>query len=343
LQSAHVNQSFNAVGDRININGQIKIHPDKLAQLQAEHPESFAKLLRGTKALEEQGGNFSKLSPEDQKLLTDLSGSNPKTGGQRLRFEYQLHQQVNGFLEQHGAQNQAIFRNMNDAERGRLFDLVNERPRQTIKDSRQREAINLEEQQAVNYALSQKPKSANEFVEQVQMYKAVLGTERSSQVGKYNSVVKQLAQEKYGVSDLKSLTAKQETEISRQASQEILGKAFDGGKGVSKEAYIQSVERAGAKDVPGQVNSATQSKVEQAYLEKAKLFEGKTGSVKINPNQSSDAIAQQIQELNATGDVKFGSKTAGVYHVEKHYEAEFPQGASHFGKKIEEYSFCEKG
>jgi Domain of unknown function (DUF4781) len=326
LRSNYEGHSFAAAGEHgqtVSINGQINLHPEKLAQLQAENSEAFQQLLQGTKALDDVGGDFSRLRPQDQKILEKLSSS----GGQRLRFGYQLNQQVDGFLAQHNVQEQPVFRNMSEVDRARLFDVINERPKQLPNDPRQVQALNLEEQQAVNYAISQKPKSVNEFVEQVQMYKAVLAAERRSQVGRYESAIKYIAQEKYGVSDLESLTPKQRTEIRRQASQKVFGKAFDGAEKVaSREAYIQSVESASSKDAPEKVNSVTQSKVEQAYLKKAKLLEGKTGSIKVNLDQNSEEIAQKIQELNSTGNIKFGSETAGVYHIEKHYEAEFPKG-----------------
>jgi hypothetical protein len=42
--------------------------------------------------------------------------------------------------------------------------------------------------------------------------------------------------------------------------------------------------------------------------------------------------------LNATGNVKFKSELSGVYHVEKHYETEFPQSERKTGKTdVENY------
>jgi RNA polymerase-binding transcription factor DksA len=238
LRSTHGDHSFNAVGDCINVNGQIKIHPDKLAELRTEHPESFAKLLKGTKALEEQGRNFSKLSKDDQRLLTDLSGSNAKSA-QRLRFEYQTHQQVDGYLKEMGIERESIFHSMSDEQRTRVFDLVHERPRQPIKDPAQRTAKHLEEQQAIDYALSQKPQSPNEFVEQFQMYKAVLDGRRE-QLKSYQTATERITQEKYG-KPFDKLTNRGQSLVWKEASQEVLGREIDGEKAFKREAYIDTV------------------------------------------------------------------------------------------------------
>jgi hypothetical protein len=317
-------------GGRVNINGQIKIHPDKLVELQA-NPVAFEKLLKGTKALEEQGGNFSKLSPEDQALLNQLSSS----GGQRLRFEYQLNQQVDGLLQQHGVENQPVFRNMNEADRARLFDIINERPRQLPKDPRQVQSLDLEERQAVNYALTQKPKSVNEFVEQVQMYKAVVVTQQRSRTQKYLDNLEQIAQLKYQ-KDWKLLTGKQQQEISQLASEQVIGVKVNGKNSFAGEAYIEIVNQASLKDAKGnptaKITPEFQSEVINAYQEKRKLLDGRVGSTRVNLQQSSNLLTQQVQKLNEFGQVRFSRESSTIYHIQKHYDKEFPQSERQRGR-----------
>jgi hypothetical protein len=205
-----------------------------------------------------------------------------------------------------------------------LFDIINERPRQLPKDPRQVQALNLEEQQAVNYALSQKPKSVNEFVEQVQMYKAVIEAENKSRFGRYNAAITRILREN-GVTDIRSLAPKQQTKIREQASQEVFGRAFDGKDAASREAYISAVESAGIKDAPGQVNPQMQARVRQVYQQIAPEFKNRLGSIGgIDPHQNPTAFQQQIRNLNAQGKIRFNNETAGVYHVAKHYDVEFP-------------------
>jgi hypothetical protein len=318
--TANTGNVFRVTGQRISVNGQINIHPDRLLQLQTENPRAFQDLLRSTKALEEVGGDVRRLSPEDKTLVDKLSSS----GGQRLRFNYQLNRQVDDFLGLHNQKQNPLFQNMGDDDRARLFDIVNERPRQLPKDPRQVQALNLEEQQAFQYALSQKPKSVYEFVEQMQMYKAVIAAENRSRLDSYNAAITRILREngvpngENGLPNIKSLPAKQQTKIREQASQEIFSHAFDGERAASREAYIQTVESAGVKDSLGQVNPQMQARVSQIYQQKLQQFQGRTGVVRIDPNLSPDMTTQIVQELNETGNVRFRSETAGVYHTQKH-------------------------
>jgi hypothetical protein len=318
LRSTHTDHSFTVTADRISINGQIKIHPDKLEQLRIEQAEDFAKLLKGTKALEEKGGDFSKLSKDDQKLLEKLSSS----GGQRLRFEYQTQQQVDAYLKEMGLEKEGIFRDMSDEERSRVFDLLNER--QPVKNADQRLAKSLEEHQASNYSLSQKPESASEFVEHFQMYKAVLDRIKNERISHYETTAESISKEKYG----KNFDALSEPEVKlvqKEATRETFGREVDGDKAIKREAYIDTVKSAGTDDNPEKVNPSTHKAVQDAYQEKVEAFKGRIGSSKIDPNLSSSEIEKQIQLLNQNEEIRFGTESAAAYHVEKHYENEFPQ------------------
>jgi hypothetical protein len=264
---------------------------------------------------------LDKLSKEDQKLLTELSGSNPKTGGQRLRFEYQTKQQVDGYLDSLKIKDKKIFQNMSDDERARVFDLVNERT--PVKDKAQQNAKDLEEHQAADYALSQNPKSASEFVEQFQMYKATLGSIQSRRIKQYEATEERIANKKYG-KPLSSLGERELPLVRKEATVEVFGKEILGKNSIKKEVYIETVQNSGSLDNPEKVNSSTQNIVQEAYKERTEAFKGRIGSSKINLNQPVGENVQQVQGLNKNGELRFSSESAGVYHVEKHYESEFP-------------------
>jgi hypothetical protein len=222
-----------------------------------------------------------------------------------------------------GIENEKIFQNMSENDRLRVFDLLNERPRQPVKDVRQREAMGLEEKQAIDYALSQNPKSASEFVEQFQMYKAVLSNSQTDKVQEYQSAIARIAQEEYGKA-LDTLSPKQQIEIRRKASEEVLGEAIDGKDAFSRAAYVKGVENAGNSEDPTKVSAETKAKVQETYQDKLKDFGGRTGGSQVDPDLPSDQLIQQIQTLDKNGEIKFETESAGVYHVEKHYENEIP-------------------
>jgi hypothetical protein len=307
-------------GDRVDINGQIKIHPDKLVELQADSV-AFGKLLKGTKALEEQGGDFSKLSKENQDILTSLSGSNPKTGGKRLRFEYQIKQQVDGYLDGLKVKDKKIFQNMSDDERARVFDLLNER--RPVKDKAQQNAKDLEEHQAADYSLSQNPKSASEFVEQFQMYKAVLDGAKNKRLNDYQSSAEHISKSKYG-KGTKELSEKELKIVQQEATREVFGREIEGDKAIKREAYIDTVNRSGTSDNPEKVNSNTQESVQEQYKSNVDAFKKRIGSRKIDPNLSQIETDKQVILLNQKGEIRFQTEAAAAYHVEKHYENEFP-------------------
>ena len=90
--------TFEHVGTRIRINGQIEATAEYLAWLEANHPDQFAQLLAGTKALDAVGGKFEALDEATRKLLTALT----KGDGLRLVFGPQLMAELEQAIQKAG-------------------------------------------------------------------------------------------------------------------------------------------------------------------------------------------------------------------------------------------------
>jgi hypothetical protein len=104
--------------DTLNIDGQLKLHPSKLAGLT---PEECSTLEEAIKALNNASGDLAKVPSERRRYINSLSSS----GGQRLRFEAQS-KQVQEFLKELHASTETnpLFQNLDDNSWQRLYDLI---------------------------------------------------------------------------------------------------------------------------------------------------------------------------------------------------------------------------
>jgi hypothetical protein len=153
----------------IRINGQIEIHPDRLAQLK---PADQDDLLRATQELAAKGGKFGDLSEGSRKALDRLAASPgaPSDSKYRLRFVHSR-ARAEAFLRSRLAEQgldpdkHALFKKPTDADWNRAYDLTTE--------SLPTKAPNLSKQ-ATSYALqaAKDKESITEFVEHYQFYLA---------------------------------------------------------------------------------------------------------------------------------------------------------------------------
>jgi hypothetical protein len=132
LQKLHPDHSFVVVKNQVSVNNQINIHPNKLEELAGT--DDLQNLLTATKELSDVGGNFKDLSRTSQGILSKLSSSS----GPRLRFGYQLRQEVESYLSKLGVQDEKLFQNMSSSDRTRFYDLVNTAKQHPKKDDLRR-------------------------------------------------------------------------------------------------------------------------------------------------------------------------------------------------------------
>src|SRR4029077_8668565 len=92
---------------QIRINGQIDIHPSKLASMS---DADVKRLLDATHELAAKGGDISKVAPATKTALKTLASD------ERIRFQYQL-KEVDEFLKKLGIQDERIFKNLSDFDR----------------------------------------------------------------------------------------------------------------------------------------------------------------------------------------------------------------------------------
>ncbi|GLQ45814.1 hypothetical protein GCM10007862_08650 [Dyella lipolytica] len=289
-------------GGVISLDGQIKIDARKLASMT---DEEVKKLMQATKALKTAAGDLKSLNTADKQLVDELS----KSAGQRLRFEAQL-KKVDQFLNDIGAKTDArgakLLGDISDAERRRLYDLVNAN----------RPGTGNLEKQASDYALAHAT-SANEYVELFEAYAAKFKDVLESRSAAYETSVSTEVQKRIAANPAMTSAEKAKLPgiVQKQMSKAALGEEIDGFGPRFKKAMAAKVENElGQPGDPTRAGSgATQT---QATLDANKLaLRGRIGAATIDSGLSDvDAMAK----VKALPEVKFGSETAASYHVEKH-------------------------
>jgi hypothetical protein len=289
-------------GGVLAVDGQIKMHPAKLA---AMGDEEVKNLVQASKALKAAGGDLSRLSAAERKLVDDLS----KSAGQRLRFDAQL-KEVDTFLASVGAaadsRGQKLFATMSDGERIRVYDLVNNK----------RPGTGMLDKQASDFALG-RARSVAEYVELFESY-----------VAKYKEVVVQRTEaHQAAVADevrrrlvaTPSMSAAERAKLPKVVEKELSKGAFsesiDGFGPVFKKAMAAKVEKElGVVGSPTRAGSgATQT---LATLEaNTQALSGRIGSSQIPSGLSNAEAISRVKGLPA---VNFATETSASYHVEKH-------------------------
>lgn len=293
--------AIESVSGRFSFDGQIQIHPSKLA---AMSDQELRELLQVSKALKAVNGDLGQLQAAEKALLEKLT----KSAGQRLRFEPQLRQgeqYVDGLGGNRDPRGQILFSTMSAAERERLFDLANAAPRSA--------SGNLEKQ-ACGWALGRGPKTVHEFVELFEMYVARFDGELASRIETYKkAVAAEVATRKAatpGASEA-ALTKQVQKEMSvAQFEREIdgFGKQFDKAMTEKLEAEWGVV---GDPTRPG----PGAAQVNAAYDAGAAAMRSHVGSTSIGSGLTNE---EAVAKIKAAGEIKFDSEPAAVYHVEKH-------------------------
>jgi hypothetical protein len=307
LRKLHPDHSFEPAGNMVEVNQQIKLHPNKLDEMAKSG--DLQTLLTATKELSDQGGNSAALSKNSKEALAKLSSS----GSHRLRFDYQLHGEVDTHLKKLGLEHEQLFQKMTDANRARFFDIVNA-AKNYPKKAERLQLRELIDKQAASYAIAQKPGSVSDFVNHFEMYKAHIDRKVDEVLTRYADAFEKDAKAMGLTAD--RLTPAQKESLHKTVSQEFFGHPYTGDKQVDEAAMKQVVESAGTQDSPGKANDTIRADVEKAYQDKAGTLGGRLGSGQIDASLSPEEMTKQIQVLD---EVKFDSESTAAYHAHKHY------------------------
>jgi len=161
---------------QIRINGQIDIHPDRMAEIA---PADQDRLLQATQELAAQGGRFDRVSEASRRILDNLASS----GTYRLRFAHSR-ARAEAFLRARltelglNPDNHPLLRAATEADLNRAYDLVS-------AGAPPAGAPNLQ-RQATAYALRQArdPSSIREFVEHYEFYTAEFMTRAQAEIAR---------------------------------------------------------------------------------------------------------------------------------------------------------------
>ncbi|HMG71995.1 MAG TPA: DUF4157 domain-containing protein [Pyrinomonadaceae bacterium] len=302
---------YAAPESQIRINGQIDIHPAKLKEMS---DAEVAAMLKATRLLNQHGGDLTKLKTgktaelvESTNALKSLSTSE----GHRLRFEYQR-MEADALLEKLGLKDEPIFKDMTDAERNRVYDGV-------VKESISKSALHLQAQ-AANYAMSQKPASAREFVGHYQYYARQFEELSSRASANYTHRVNEVYAEKVAAwekANTEVLDIKTKERLRSEAEAKV--RIEKGVTGKLKEFFATQTEKEMAAgpdklDMPGE---AVTKSIAGKYEMLAKETRGRTGVARIPAGLPPHQIIEQVQALK---EIPLGTEFDAVYHTAKHLE-----------------------
>ena len=343
-QTKYPNAVFEADGQVVKVNNQIKIHPSKLDEVDSD---TLNKIVQSTQDLNAVGGDITKVNPETRKTIENLTS----TKGGRWRFEYQTNGVVNQYLDYVGLKNHKLFQNMTDAEKKRLFDIPNQmnnlddlpaKAKQKKIDAKAQEK--MIEKQAASYAIQQNPKDASEFVNHTEFYKTQMKqriTNSERIYGKNLQVaVNEIAAKEGILPNIKNFTNKQRAEANKKAAQKLFGEqydeklAFKSEKEAKKYFKQKTYENAGTGNDLGWVKQQTRDEINNSYQAKLADVGDNVGGIKIDPNLSKE---KTIEQIKAKADsLKFGDESAAAYHTEKHYN-EFPLSQKTANNQFDNY------
>lgn len=288
----------------VRINGELDIHPRRLAEI----PERGRNdIMRAYRALQAAGGRADRMSADDRLLLDQVTGS---SRGYRLRSEYHR-ARANRLLDDLGitalpSEQRRIFENMSDSDRDRLFDLVSDRPPGTATDIRH---------QATAYALP-RADSVRSFVEHYQVYTTDFMARARSRIAAYQGRLDTAIAEATAASG-RDLTARETQAVQNRVKGEL------GITGNAEKFYYERVMHEMAGGRPGAAvdtrrpSDAATAEVAAAYDRRVAALDGRVGGVSVAPGLSNDDL---VAALRQHPDITFGSESAAVYHVVKHYD-----------------------
>jgi hypothetical protein len=280
--------------DMVNIAGELDVSTIKLATMDEA---TIKKLLHVSENIN---------SPEVAKDVAAFEG-NPN----RLRFKSRLDKQVNALVDQvlgalginKDSPDAAIFHNMNDGDRVRLWDLAAE----MAQKGKSPELV----KQAAKWALGKKPGSASEFVAQFHMYWA----EAKQQANAIKaSVLADIETQKAG--------GKSEKQAIADVTKKTLGKQLNSAKNdKADEAYLE----AALKKMGVEVTTASGETTTQGAIDTDKAYQNNVNDLQNSNDGPGTRGLGQVADADLPGAVKaqidtisFSSEAEAAYHAHKH-------------------------
>jgi hypothetical protein len=329
LKAKHSGHTFEPIGELVRINGQIDVHPNAIEALTEKE---ITDVLTASKALNDHGVDPSKLPDEAEKAFAALKKSTAfkevsGSEGLRYRFRYQLESTVDAFLERVGAKGRKPFDDLaklGNAERARLFDAVK------LPDEFRAAGPDVQKQ-AAEYAFCQHPKTVQEWVDHVELFKELLERRRAA-----------LEEQFYATVEAESARtgAKDPTAARKKVSKDLLGKEVSTNKDIDNEIARKSVTDAGAAGDVTKPSDAMREEVAKVYRDNAAQLAGKLGTAKVSPELKGEELEKAVRGLG--DELRISSESSAVYHPEKHGPADLPrpencEGVPLTGNKIDDY------
>ena len=274
-------------GGQLRINGQLEIHPSRLAEVDAADVRTI---------LEATGA-----SPVDQARLTPFT----RSGSYRFRFQFQLDGNATWFTtnvnnpsvcntpaRQATATRLEASLGTDARSLARLTDLVNAQlPGGVATALRER---------AAGYALDRNPANAAEFVNQFEMFVSEYMRRRADLDAQIRARTTALTT---GTPPLSRAAAE------RQASTEILGRPV---QGFGNAFNVAVLEGSPGSSYAGVSDAAVTTRATTLATDLA----GRAGATPLGAAVDPARLASQVQ---AMPNLQFGSESSATYHANKHY------------------------
>jgi len=284
-----LDHTVEAIEGQIRINNQLDIHPSRLVQIENA---DLAVILRATA---ETPVNVAALRPFT------------RSGSYRLRFRFQLIENENWLrrviddagLTDH-PEARRLLANLDDVGRIRLQEARTGAIPRGVRDQL--------ESRATQYAISQRPGNAREFVNHYEMF--------ISEYNRRRNLIRESIQQRIEAL-IQSTPGMQRGQANRQAAREILGDEIEGFSSAFNRAILEG---------PSNLTSASpyrglaDAEVSHRASELAAQLRGRAGPRRLGLILDSDSLGRRIQRMS---NLQFGSESAAIYHTNKH-GAELP-------------------
>ncbi len=318
----------------LSINGQIEIHPTRLAEIRAARASDVTDLLVATRELDAAGGEFANVPAASQEILKRLAATQTETtvGRYRLRFRFQRAEVVR-LIGEMGVGGHSLFQNLDDAGMFRLFELIAEQPPKGTTDFRR---------MAADYALNRQPppRTVQQFVEYYQFFHQEFALRaEGARLAFQERVTARLD------ADLARWNSLPEAERaaafprgrpSRDRVQAAL--AQEEGITVSNAAFntrlqtelagTRPAQGGGTEPNPAVTSTPARESMSAAYEAMRGMLAGRVGARRLPLHPGEDVrglppeeVIRRVRQMARPGGpgVHFTSESAAVYHAHKHY------------------------
>ncbi|HEV7681140.1 MAG TPA: DUF4157 domain-containing protein [Pyrinomonadaceae bacterium] len=291
----------------IGINGQLDIHPNRLAQIATA---DLPGLLQATRELDTVGGDYSRVSTANRTVLDGFV----RSGSYRLRFGFPRERArtwLAGVLQQLGldintveVNGRRLFANMSPADLDRLYEAMGS----GIVTA----APNLQ-RRGVAYALGRGPDSLRNFVEHYEFFVADFKERANTLIAAYRTRVAQ-AEATWRTTNTGRNPSPTEQNSFRNEAKDAMGIPRTRN---AEDFYYDQLETQMAN--PANLNrpsAAAQEDVFARYEQMRTQLNGRFGVGNIAAGLSSENAIAAIKNLP---EITFSTESAAVYHIRKHF------------------------